>query len=249
MKKLFAKHRLIQGIVGAVVMLILPAAHAQYWGNWTQDTATTLHSDYPSYGTVYLTVSASLSPSASVVTGTFPSSGWGTIPAAGAYSGLNTLPGSNTFLVNIDLTHYNVSDGQSLFGFSDVASIGYGGAPITYSIKAFDSSGHWISTYDWTPIYDEPNSEFSTDDATLTINSSTGVLVFDNPQANHDSEGYFFPLAPGTASIQLEALSTTGGDGMRFYIGSPEVPEPGTCALLGLGVAGLIGWRQTRRQK
>lgn len=181
MKKLFAKHHLIQSIVGAVVMLILPAAHAQYWGNWTQDAATTLHSDYSSYGTVYLTVSASLSPSASVVTGTFPMS-WGTIPAAGAFSGLNTLPGSNTFQVDIDLTHYNVSDGQSLFGFSDVASIGYGYAPITYSIKAFDSSGHWISTYDWTPIYNEANSQFPTDDAELTINSSTGVLDFANPR-------------------------------------------------------------------
>jgi hypothetical protein len=241
-------HHLMTSLFGAAVLLILPAAHAQYdWGTWTQNTGASLNYYNSALGTASLAVTGLSSPSASVATGTFPNS-WGTIAAAGVYSQLQT--GSvmtNALFVDIDLSLCDVSAGTSVFGFSDVAAIGYGQASLSYRITAYDNTWTKIP-FDWTDIYHEGNIQLPTDIGTLTINPTTGVLVFDNPQAGQDSLGYFYQIDPQTAHIRLEALRTTGGDGIRFYIGSPAVPEPGTCALIGLGLAGLFALRQTRRQ-
>jgi hypothetical protein len=250
MKTLFTKHHLIHILCGVGMLLILPVAHAQYnWGTWTQDTGTTLHNDNSGYGTAYLSLVASTTPSTSVTAGQFQNL-WGPNPiaAAGIYSLMSTGPVmTNGLAVTIDLRNYNTDSGTALFGFSDIAAIGYNSAALSYQLKAYDANHDEIAFYSWAEVGHDINTYLPTDNAALTINSSTGVLDFDNPQAGHDSQGYFYSLEPGTAYIELTALRTTGGDGLRVYLGAPAVPEPGTWVLVGLGVAVLAVARQKRQ--
>jgi hypothetical protein len=255
MKTSSIRHQLTCIGIGVMAAFTLSPAHAQYdWGTWIQDTSTTLHNSNPNYGTATLTVSGNYFPSANVPTADiyypilFPNDTF--VAAGGAYSQMNISPSfTNTFQVDIDLTGYNTSQGNVLFGLSDVASIGYVSTRVYYRLQAFNSSWQTLNVDSALVVGgNDINQWWPTEDAEFTVNATTGVLDFLNPQAGRDSQGYFFAIDSGVAHIRFQALSTTGGDGMRFYIGTPEiVPEPGTLTLLGLGVTGLIACCQRRK--
>jgi hypothetical protein len=255
MKTKSIQQQLIRGGIMALALSLAPLAQAQYdWGTWVQNTSVTLQNNHPNYGTAVLTVSGNNSPSANVPTADiyYPSMfpGDAFVAAGGVFSPINHTSGfTNTFQVDIDLTGYDTRQSDVLFGISDVASIGYGGERIYYSLQAYNSKGQLLNIDSALPgVGNAINQWWSTEDAEFTVNSTTGDLEFSNPQAGHDSQGYFFAVDPTVAHIRFAALSTTGGDGIRFYLGTPEVPEPGVTAILGLGLAGLAAFRRLRQR-
>ena len=226
-------------------MLTLPGARATPplydWGIWQQQSQTRLINS-SQFGSVELNLAGIPAASVNVPTTgiSYPNLFANTfVPAGGVYSPIQ----NNQYLGVSLLFTYSVQQG-TLFGISDVASIGFGGLAYRYRLVVTDYLGNEHSL---TPYGNDVNPGFPQDDNTFTINGQ-GELVFGAPQVGHDSQGQFYYLPAGTVMIEFDSLQSNGGDGIRFYVGSP-VPEPGVATMFGFGVGCALFLRLVHRRR
>jgi PEP-CTERM motif-containing protein len=140
----------------------------------------------------------------------------------GAVSSFNVTSSSNTPSGAIDTIEVTGLD--SVFSF-------YWGSIDSYNVVEFFLGNTSMATFDGTDL------------ASLLGTSSSPN--FDTDQYVTFSVGAFRPTRPATTFDRVE-LSSTGG--VAFEVAAASVPEPGTLALLSLGLLGM-GISAKRRNK
>ena len=118
------------------------------------------------------------------------------------------------------------------------------GATTLISITPTDATS-WLQvpTLSWSSTYNSSDSLTGTWSSTsglgAWIGSSTITLV-------GDALGSVTGSGPGTVIMQF---STEAAEEVKLYYDYEAIPEPGTMALVGLGLAGIGVWRKRRGKK
>ncbi len=148
----------------------------------------------------------------------------------------------------LDLSSLNVTSLNSGGGTLDIAltQTGFNTSAVP-GITGFRSwfGGGTNGSVDFTFLLGTDNDTDWTDDTTMA--SWTGLSS--HPFSGSDS---FFPTTMPTGDYSLTILARIthdAGDATSFNAAVEPVPEPGTIALLGVGLAGLVGVGVRRRAK
>jgi hypothetical protein len=169
----------------------------------------------------------------------------------GGFSSITIAPGVTLSDPGGGLDIRNVSAGSpdALFGYNTTAGgsqfVGYPGSNTTVHF-AFTTPINSFGAY-FTGIQSQASGQ-----ETLTFNDgSTETINLPNtsmPNGGASFVGFFDPGASITGVDITMFNDITGIDDVQFGNGAAAAtPEPSTLALLGLGIAGLAGWRRWRR--
>ena len=159
-------------------------------------------------------------------------------------------PGNGVFGVwtaQIDFTSLSDTSGLIL----GLGNFGHGDASLPgYRLTAFDRFGAPMSLANFTQIgsYDHtwisPSWPFSfNDDASL--NPATGIFEVTTTPGGDDSNSdiLLLSLPPAVGHLNVSPIAQSAGETINIVL---AVPEPGTVALMVLGV-GVLGWLRWRK--
>jgi len=168
-------------------------------------------------------------------------SGWNTDFPNTAYSLLytgNPSPGVFTYAAN--LSQLTTTSPFTTLNQS-VGTTDYTG-DVTLKFDLSNISGGWYDV--GVAIFQGPNSN------TLLANRSIQDVIPDAKGVPQNGVGTFELTAPSVASGSLLQIAfwTTGGTPSLTNVSISQVPEPSTCSMMGLGLAGFVATRFLRRK-
>jgi hypothetical protein len=185
-------------------------------------------------------------------------------------TGLEGIQNLSQFNPSIDVYEFHSFDDTlpSITNVSAVNASGNTGSSITLTFGTFDPGATVIFRLDLTPASKKYTSfadyrlVFSTidDSKTPNVKNATSTVTFNSPDESdpNPSAGGTFPNIPSTmadqTSFSIAYSCLNSPDGIIGVPGStgttPQVPEPSTALLAGLGIAGiLLGRRRLTGKK